>query len=293
MSNGRGDRAVRGDGTLTSGDSWPTLKTEGDRRPMRRLLSGDASAVPASSRRAPRRNVMRRAAFLLFILAASAHRPGSSAQLLPEVVANRTSWENFLERAAVVGADQLSIEEGVTEPWKLTLKQGDVTRHALWKNPRGTQWGYLESWKYEIAAYRLDKLLGLDMVPPTVEKRFRGRPGSCQLWIEDTEVLLTKVEEGLDPQVLETTNWKLMGYMQQLFDNLIGNEDRHMGNVLISSDDRSILIDQSRTFRTTPDFTEKIPFCAAAFGGPRPCGCCPGPSSTRSGPWTRMRSARL
>ncbi len=234
---------------------------------MRRRRYVPVRGQPIPPRRAGAVAILFRTA-LLGLVAILPFLPGlAGVQLLPEEIADRAAWETFLADAAIVGADQLSIEEGVTEPWKLTLKKGDVTRYALWKNPSGTQWGYLESWKYEIAAYRFDKLLGLNMVPPTVEKRFRGRAGSCQLWIEDTEVLFTKVEEGLDPQVLETTNWKLMGYIQQLFDNLIGNEDRHMGNILISSDFRSILIDHSRTFRTTSQFTEKIPFCAEAFGG--------------------------
>jgi hypothetical protein len=189
------------------------------------------------------------------------------AQFPPEQIAERARWEEFLATAAIVRTQHLTVDQGVTEPWKLTLEKDGVTRNALWKNPSGTQWGFLESWKFEIAAYRLDKLLGIDMVPPTVEKRFRGSVGSCQLWIEDTDLLKTKLEEGLDPEVLETPNWKRMSYIQQLFDNLVGNEDRHMGNILITPDIRSILIDHSRTFRTTADFTEKIPFSAERFEG--------------------------
>ncbi|MCK7469675.1 MAG: hypothetical protein MZU95_01865 [Desulfomicrobium escambiense] len=55
------------------------------------------------------------------------------------------------------------------------------------RTPSGVRGGFWEGWKYEIAAYVLDKLLGLGMVPPTVEKAMAGRPGSCQLWIEGTE----------------------------------------------------------------------------------------------------------
>jgi hypothetical protein len=211
-----------------------------------------------------------RSSFLIILFAIPfilALAPAAFAQFLPEEIAERARWEEFLATAAIVGNKRLSIEEGVTEPWKLTLEKDGITRYALWKNPSGMQWGYLESWKYEIAAYRLDKLLGLNMVPPTVEKRFRGNGGSCQLWIDDTDLLKTKLEEGLDPQVLETPNWKRMSCVQQLFDNLIGNEDRHMGNLLITPDIRSILIDHSRTFRTTSQFTEKIPFCPEAFNG--------------------------
>ena len=50
-----------------------------------------------------------------------------------------------------------------------------------------------------------------------------------------------------------------MACLQQRFDNLIGNEGLHIGNVLITPDVRSFPILHSRTFRTTADFTEKIP----------------------------------
>jgi hypothetical protein len=48
--------------------------------------------------------------------------------------------------------------------------------------------------------------------------------------------------------------------MAQFFDNLIGNEDRHQGNILVTWDFRLILIDHSRTFRVGKDFVEAVPF---------------------------------
>ncbi len=189
------------------------------------------------------------------------------AQFTPEEIADRPLWENFLRTADIVGSEQLSIEEGVTEPWKLTLTKDGITRFALWKDARGTQMGFYENWKYEIAAYELDKILGLNMVPPTVEKRFRGRAGSCQLWIDDADILRNKLNQGLDRKILQTTAFKRAAYIQQLFDNLIGNEDRNTGNLLITSDRRSILIDHSRTFRTTPAFTQGLPFSRENMGG--------------------------
>ena len=48
-------------------------------------------------------------------------------------------------------------EKGITLPWKLTLEKDGITRHAIWKDVEGVQLGFLENWKWEIAAYRLDK----------------------------------------------------------------------------------------------------------------------------------------
>jgi len=191
----------------------------------------------------------------------------TAAQFSPTEIAERSHWEDFLRTAAIVGAIQFGEEEAVTTPWKLTLEKDGVVRHALWKNPSGSPRGYVDSWLYEIAAYNLDKLLGLDMVPPTVQKRFRGMLGSCQLWIEDTAVLKKRLQEGLSPKIMEKPKWLRQAYIQQLFDNLIGNEDRHQGNVLITPDERSFLIDHSRTFRTTKAFTQGLPFSEDKFPG--------------------------
>src|SRR5512137_2643697 len=96
------------------------------------------------------------------------------AQFLPDEIAQFPKWEEFLKTAAVVGEKQLGGEEAVTNPWVLTLKLGDFTHRGLWKNARGRLNGYLEGWQYEIAAYRMDRLLGINMVPPTIERRFHG-----------------------------------------------------------------------------------------------------------------------
>lgn len=209
----------------------------------------------------PRSGILTGAVLLLLATALAA------AQFSPSEIAERSRWEDFLKTANIVGAVQLGEDEGVTTPWKLTLQQKGVVRHALWKNVSGSPLGIVDSWLYEIAAYNLDKLLGLGMVPPTVLKRFRGMAGSCQLWIEDSAVLKKRLQEGLSAKVLDKPQWLRQAYIQQLFDNLIGNEDRHQGNVLITPDERSFLIDHSRTFRTTKEFKEILPFSEAKFPG--------------------------
>lgn len=190
-----------------------------------------------------------------------------ASQFTAPELAENARWEAYLLTARIAASEQLAIDQGVTEPWKLRLEKDGVTRHALWKCPLGELHGFIESWKYEIAAYNLDRLLGVGMVPPTVERRFRGTAGSCQLWIDDTVLLRKKLTSGEVPEATSTLAWKRAGYIAQLFDNLIGNEDRHVGNVMVTADDRCILIDHSRTFRTTKAFTEGIPYCEEKFPG--------------------------
>jgi hypothetical protein len=183
------------------------------------------------------------------------------AQLTPEELAQQAQEEEFLKTANVTGEQQFSGGEAVTSPWRLTLQKDDVTHDALWKNARGRMHGYVEGWQYEIAAYRLDRLLGLNMIPTTVERRFHGDLGSCQYWTDGCISLRDKDQKKIKLPSYKVFNWNRATYLQRFFDNLIANEDRSEGNVLLTKDWRMILIDHSRTFRTWKKliFTEKHP----------------------------------
>lgn len=198
---------------------------------------------------------------------------GGSRELLgqftPAELAERPKWEEFLATAAIVGEEHLSGPGAVTNPWKLTMQKDGIKRYALWKNAQGLMNGYLEGWTYEVAAYRLDKLLGLNMVPPTIERRFKGDKGSCQLWIEDVTSLkeLEKEKERVPADGIGA--WDRAIYLERAFDNLIANEDRNQGEFLITRDWRVILIDHSRAFRTSKKFTTSLIFSEKSKGGPQ------------------------
>jgi hypothetical protein len=182
------------------------------------------------------------------------------AQFTPEEVAERPKWEEFLRAAMVVKEEQMVGPESVTSPWHLTLELDGVTKDAFWKDIQGRVKGFIEGWKYEIAAYQFDKYLGLNMVPPTIEKEFHSNRGSCQLGVTYWKSL-KKVQE----EKIKKPSYKIFGYnrainLQRTFDNLIGNEDRHLNNYLIMEDWRVILIDHSRTFRTSGKWTKELPY---------------------------------
>jgi len=196
--------------------------------------------------------------------------PGAIAplQFLPDELAQRGKWEEFLEKAEVVGKKQLTGSEAVTSPWVLTLKLGDVTHRGLWKNAQGRMGGFWEGWNYEIAAYRLDKLFGLGMVPPTVERRLDGTRGSCQYWVDDCISIKDKEAKRLKTPPIKVFGWNRATYLQRFFDNLIANEDRHKNQILITPDWRMILIDHSRSFRTSGRFTKSLLYSAKSPEGP-------------------------
>ena len=117
----------------------------------------------------------------------------SIAQLTPDEVAEREQWEEFLNTAIIIEHEQLF--DGITKPFRLHLRKGEIERYGVWKNCKRFQHGALEGWQYEIAAYRMDKLLDLNMVPPTIERRFKKERGSLQLWIEHKYSLLNILQQ--------------------------------------------------------------------------------------------------
>jgi len=193
----------------------------------------------------------------------------SIAQFTPEEVAEREKWEEFLETATIVGQKQQKSREAVTEPWELTLEKNGITRKALWKNAEGRMKGFMENWRWEIAAYRLDKYLNLNMIPPTVEKEFRGQRGSCQLWVDYWIKATHKNEQKIKVLSYKVPYYNRATYLRWAFDNLIANEDRHAGNIFITKDWRIILPDHSRSFRTTKKFTKNLIYTEKHKEGPK------------------------
>lgn len=202
---------------------------------------------------------MRRKVFLtiaLFILASQGYVV--NGQFTPAEIAQRQEIEEFLKTAEIVSS--ADIPEGVTKPIRLFLKKGDVERSGAWKNPTGRQQGHLEGWQYEIAAYEMDKLLELNLIPPTVERKFKGRRGSLQFWVESqySELIISEQRIGIPRS--KFNNKENMKYLARAFDCLIGNDDRTQQNVLITKDWRVILIDHSRSFRSSKKYTKKLMF---------------------------------
>ncbi len=181
-----------------------------------------------------------------------------SAQFTTEEINQREKYEELLQKADIIKSEEIG--EGVTRPWRLFLKKGDDEISACWKNPKGVQNGYLEGWQYEIAAYQMDKLLGLNMIPPTVEREFDGQPGSLQLWAESEFSLLEVMEKGipLPDRNPEATVFSRGKYLARAFDSLIANDDRTQQNVLFTKDWRVILIDHSRAFRSKKKYQKRL-----------------------------------
>jgi hypothetical protein len=192
---------------------------------------------------------MKKAIVAFFVLSLLCFGLESVAQFKPEEITDFAKWEEFLKTANITGQRQMSQDEGVTRPWALTLEKEGVTKRAFWKNVEALG-KYVDNWRYEIAAYRLSNYLGLNMVPPTVERRFQENRGSCSFGVDYWKNFEDIINEKKQPPSLKVTAFYRALYLQRAFDNLIGNADRHRRNYLITEDWRMILIDHSRTFPT-------------------------------------------
>jgi len=179
-------------------------------------------------------------------------------QFLSSESSRRTECEEFMRTAEISRFEPVG--EGVTAPWKLYLRKGDVEHKAVWKNVSTNKGGIPDYWRFEVAAYQLDKLLGLNMIPPVIERIFKGKPGALSYWVESKYNLLQIEESGgairIPAEALGRTND--MKYIARFWDSLIGNDDRTQQNVLYTEDWRMILIDHSRAFRSDGEYGRRL-----------------------------------
>jgi hypothetical protein len=145
-----------------------------------------------------------------------------------------------------------SVPIGVTKPQRATLEGG--ARFA-WKPLKpGYNKGFMESYKAEIAAYRLDRMLDLHMVPPIVERTIDGKNGAAVYWVENTRPWSVKQPpQGPEPM------WSLQLTRMKMLDLLIANIDRNQGNLIYDADWHLILIDHSRAFIDKKDLKGLAP----------------------------------
>lgn len=197
-----------------------------------------------------------------------ASTPHAFAQFTESEIAQRPLIEKLLLESEIVRSEDIG--EGVTKPIRLYLKKDDFDLSGVWKNPKGRRDGFLEGWQYEIAAYRMDKLLDLNMIPPTVERSFKGRPGSLQYWVPSEMSELDRTEKRIGITAGVADQWNKMKYLTRAFDSLIANEDRTQQNIRYTADWRTLLIDHSRSFRSTKRFTRRLMYGMKGFKGKKP-----------------------
>src|SRR5437867_2432881 len=187
---------------------------------------------------------------VLFSLAATA-----VAQVRAQIIQS-DELETFLQKARISRGNDIAL--GVTLPKRLTLELNGEKHLAAFKSidefaavkktDGGTEASFQDSYMTEIAAYEVDKIIGLGMVPTTVERSFEAKRGSVQIWVDSIMDEGARFQKKIEPP--NPSGWNDQWQKMQLFDNLIYNVDRNRGNILINKDWEIILIDHSRSFRS-------------------------------------------
>jgi hypothetical protein len=185
-----------------------------------------------------------------------------AAQTAPpeRVTLNAEQMEKFLLEAKVVKSRPSG--SGTTGTLIITLSDGTVIHdaqaqfveieQAIYRVQGYTEFNFRDCFCFNIAAYELAVLLGLDNVPMSVERRVNGKPSAVTWYVDDVAM----TEEGrrkksaTDPNPQRFEHYQ---YRQRVFDELIQNRDRNLGNTIYTKDWTTWMVDHSRAFRLNKD----------------------------------------
>jgi len=175
----------------------------------------------------------------------------------------------FLQTAEIQSVEDLEV--GITDPRRVELvKDGITLRAALrdfdhtYERMRFEREFYQElrdSYLFDIAAYELSRMLGLNNIPPVTLRRVNGVEASLQIWLEGALVEWDRYEQQIAPP--DVISFQKQWHNMLVFDSVIGNVDRNNGNVLYDENWNHWLIDHSRAF--VPG-TDKMPYLDRILG---------------------------
>jgi hypothetical protein len=115
----------------------------------------------------------------------------------------------------------------------------------------------VRNYRNEVAAYRLDRLLGLDLVPVTIERSVEGTPGAIQIFMEGA-VDLTLLETYDQLDLLEGLDEER--FTARVFSALLAVEGREdFGKMFLPQDRRIALSDSTKAFPTSPEPGPDLP----------------------------------
>ncbi|HXP16030.1 MAG TPA: hypothetical protein VN868_02930 [Terriglobales bacterium] len=149
--------------------------------------------------------------------------------------------KTFLQKAKVVHSKQSG--KGITSPWRLTLSDGTITHDGSFQaidehKPTVTlasgriEMNFLDSYKYNIAAYEIAELVGFaDMMPVYVERSWHGNPGSLSWGLPVKMDAEDRRKQKLQPP--DPDAWDNQMYKVRVFDQLVYDADASLTNVQI------------------------------------------------------------
>ncbi len=168
--------------------------------------------------------------------------------------------EEFL-RSADVGRLK-TLKRGVTKSQSATLAVEGVSHQAhfqsvdeykpIFVTERGTEMQFRDSYKFNIAAYRLDRLIGLNLVPVSVERRTSRKDGALTWWIDGVQMTeRERRKKKATPPNLADWNDQMLNL--RVFNELTYNVDANLGNIVVTHDWLPRPVDFTRAFRLHHD----------------------------------------
>ena len=181
------------------------------------------------------------------------------AQAQPELSVDQI--KTFLKTAKVIRTR--GTEKGVTAPKRLTLTDGTITHDAVFQaiddrqhvanlggggRQPSVELNFVDSYRYNIAAYELSRMLDLDhMMPVYVERKWNGLTGSISWFVPTLMDESERLKKNIQPPSAAAWNYQM--YRMRVFAALVRDTDRNLTNVLITPDWKVMMIDFSRAFR--------------------------------------------
>jgi hypothetical protein len=199
---------------------------------------------------------LRRRSRVLGVILLAGLTPAVFAQSASAPSLSPEQMETFLMTARIT--HERDAGSGVTNSRRATLSDGQITHDAhiqtvdiaqqVFEAGRNTEVNFKDTYRYNIAGYRLAKLIGLNTVPMSVERTVQGKVAAVTWWVDDVKMdekerMKTK---SMGPDPLRTTK---QIQIMRVWDELIQNRDRNQGNILWTSDWTMWLIDHTRAFR--------------------------------------------
>lgn len=187
---------------------------------------------------------------------ATASQPAPAQTAAPKLT--DAEMEDFLLHAKVIKTKSAS--KGITGSMRATMTDGKITHDAHIQNiderqqqftgsSGGVEFDFRDSWTFNVVGYQVDRLIGMNMVPVSVERRWNYKDAAFTWWLDDVmmdeQERLKRKQEPPDVGM-----WNQQMQMVRVFDELIANVDRNLGNLIITKDWRLWPIDHTRAFRT-------------------------------------------
>jgi hypothetical protein len=185
-------------------------------------------------------------------LVATAQESTTPPAALPQTDVER---EAFLLVADIVGTRPAG---GSTGSMRATLRKGDFVHDAHIQTineqksqqslSSGLDLDFRDSYRNNVAAYRLDRMLELGMVPVTVVRSYEGKAGAFTWWVDDVQ-MTEKDRRDKQLPAPDVEAWNRQMSVVRIFDQLIYNADRNLGNLLIDKSWSLWMIDHTRAFK--------------------------------------------